>query len=91
MGNTVCSEVFDYYADDFEKFISVFPKDLNIIAAEMEAFALFYTAKYFNRDASCLLSVVDSRFRNQEISAQDRETSLNNMIKIALETAIQLD
>ena len=76
MGNTVCSEVFDYYADDFEKFISVFPKDLNIIAAEMEAFALFYTAKYFNRDASCLLSV---------------ETSLNNMIKIALETAIQLD
>lgn len=91
LGNTVCSEVFDYYADDFEKFISVFPKDLNIIAAEMEAFALFYTAKYFNRDASCLLSVVDSRFRNQEISAQDRETSLNNMIKIALETAIQLD
>ena len=63
----------------------------NIIAAEMEAFALFYTAKYFNRDASCLLSVVDSRFKNQEISAQDRETSLNNMIKIALETAIQLD
>jgi len=57
----------------------------------MEAFALFYTAKYFNRDASCLLSVVDSRFKNQEISAQDRETSLNNMIKIALETAIQLD
>lgn len=91
IGNTVCSEVFDYYADDFEKFISVFPKDLNIIAAEMEAFALFYTAKYFNRDASCLLSVVDSRFKNQEIPAQDRETSLNNMIKIALETAIQLD
>ena len=91
IGNTVCSEVFDYYADDFQKFISVFPKYLNIIAAEMEAFALFYTAKYFNRDASCLLSVVDSRFKNQEISAQDRETSLNNMIKIALETAIQLD
>ena len=91
IGNTVCSEVFDYYADDFEKFISVFPKDLNIIAAEMEAFALFYTAKYFNKDASCLLSVVDSRFKNQEISAKERETSLNNMIKIALETAIQLD
>ena len=91
LGNTVCSEVFDYYADDFEKFISVFPKEINIIAAEMEAFALFYTAKYFKKDASCLLSVVDSRFKNQEISAQDRETSLNNMIKIALETAIQLD
>lgn len=89
-GNTVCSEIFDYYAEDFEKFISVFPKDLNIIAAEMEAFALFYTAKYFEKDASCLLSVVDSHFKKQEVSSKERETSLNSMIKIALETAIKL-
>lgn len=89
-GNTVCSEIFDYYAEDFEKFISVFPKDLNIIAAEMEAFALFYTAQYFKKDASCLLSVVDSHFKKQEVSSKERETSLNSMIKIALETAIKL-
>lgn len=89
-GNTICSEIFDYYAENFEKFISIFPKDLNIIASEMEAFALFYTAKYFNKDASCLLSVVDSHFKKEEISSKDRETSLNSMIKIALETAIKL-
>ena len=67
-----------------------FPKDLNIIGAEMESFALFYIAKYLNRKASCLLTVVDSHYKKQEISAEDREKSLNNMIELALESAIKL-
>lgn len=88
-GNTMCSEVFDYYCD-LEKFMSKFPKDLNLIAAEMEAFALFSTAKLFNKDASCLLSVVDSHYKNQQVSATDREQSLNKMIELALESAIKV-
>ena len=89
-GNTLCSECFDYYVKDINELIARFPKDLNIIAAEMEAFALFYTAKYLNKKASCLLTVVDSHYKNLEISSEEREKSLNEMIKLALESAINI-
>ena len=89
-GNILCSEVFDYYVNNLDELMARFPKDLNIIGAEMESFALFYIAKYLNRKASCLLTVVDSHYKKQEISAEDREKSLNNMIELALESAIKL-
>lgn len=85
-GNTLCNECFDGYLDDIESFINRFPKDLNIIACEMEAFALFYMAKYFGKEASCLLTVVDSHYKNQESTSEQREKSLNDMIKLALES-----
>ena len=43
------------------------------------------------KKASCLLSVVDSHYKNQEISAEARQTSLNSMIELALESAIKLE
>lgn len=89
-GNTLCSECFDYYIKDINKLLNRLPKDLNIIAAEMEAFALFYTAKYLNKNASCLLTVVDSHYKNLEISSEEREKSLNDMIKLALESSINI-
>ena len=55
----------------------------------MEAFALFYTAKYLNKKAACLLTVVDSHYKKQEISAEAREKSLNDMIVLALETVVE--
>ncbi len=88
-GNTLCSDFFDGYLDDITAFINRFPKELNIIACEMEAFALFYLAKHFNKKASCLLTVVDSNCKKQEISSEEREKSLNNMIKLALDSTIQ--
>lgn len=89
-GNTLCNECFDGYLDDIPAFIDRFPKDLNIIACEMEAFALFYMADYFKKNASCLLTVVDSYYKQQESTAEEREKSLNDMITIALETAIKI-
>lgn len=88
-GNVLCSEVFDYYVKNIDDLISRFPKDLNIIGAEMESFALFYTAKYLNRKAACLLTVVDSHYKNQAITAEEREKSLNNMIVLSLESALK--
>ena len=89
-GNTLCTDCFDYYVKDVNSLIARFPKDLNIIGAEMEAFALFYNAKLLGKKASCLLSVVDSHYKHQEISADERQTSLNSMIKLALESAVNL-
>ena len=85
-GNTLCNDCFDGYLDDIDSFIARFPKDLNIIACEMEAFALFYIAKYFNKKAACLLTVVDSHYKNQVSTPEERERSLNDMIKLALES-----
>lgn len=87
--NVLCNECFDYYVKDINEMIARFPKDLNLIGCEMESFALFYTAKYLSKKAACLLTVVDSHYKNQEISTEDREKSLNDMIVLALESAIK--
>ncbi|MEE1530648.1 MAG: purine-nucleoside phosphorylase [Clostridia bacterium] len=90
-GNTLCSDCFDGYLESIPNLIKRFPKELNIIGAEMEAFALFYMAHYLSRQASCLLTVVDSHYKKQEISSEEREKSLNNMITLALESAIKIE
>ena len=87
VGNILCSEIFDYYVKDFDEFKKRFPQELNIIGAEMESFALFYTAKYLNKKAACLLTAVDSRFHTEQLSSKEREQSLDGMIKLALDTA----
>lgn len=89
--NVICNECFDYYVKDIDEMIARFPKDLNLIGCEMESFALFYTAKYLNKKASCLLTVVDSHYKNQEISSEDREKSLNDMVILALESGIKFN
>ena len=89
-GNTLCTDCFDYYVKDVNELIKRFPKDLNIIGAEMEAFALFYNAHDLGKKASCLLSVVDSHYKHEEISAEERQTSLNSMITLALESACRM-
>ena len=56
----------------------------------MEAFALFNNAKLLNKKASCILTVVDSYFYNEKVSAEARQNSLDKMIKLGLESAIRL-
>lgn len=87
-GNTLCCEVFDKYATDMQKMFLRIPKEYNITACEMEAFALFYNAKLLNKKASCILTVVDSYYYNEEASAEERQNSLKNMINLGLESAI---
>ncbi len=89
-GNVLCGECFDYYVEDINVLLDRLPKEFNITAAEMESFALFYTAKYLNKKASCLLTVVDSHYKKQEISSEEREKSLNDMILLALESCLSI-
>ena len=89
-GNVFCSEVFDYYMEDLRTVMRRFPTTFRINCAEMESFALFYIAKYFHKKASCLLTVVDSHYKKQEATFREREVSLNNMVRIALDTAARI-
>jgi len=89
-GNTVCTDCFDLYMTDVNKFLDRLPKDLNPLAAEMEAFALFYTAKLLNKKAACLMSIVDSKFITKQVSPEERQTGLNNMITLALDSSLEI-
>lgn len=88
--NVACTECFDPYIEDISNVLEKFPKEKNIVAAEMESFALFYTAKCLNKKAACLLTVVDSIKKKQSLTAEQREKSLNNMIRLSLDTVIEL-
>lgn len=88
--NIACTECFDPYIENVDELINSFPTDLNIVGAEMESFALFYTAKMLGKSAACLLTVVDSIKKKDSLSAEDRQESLNDMIKLALDTSLKL-
>ena len=90
LGNTVCTDCFDVYMTDVNKFLERVPDNFNPVAAEMEAFALFYNAKLLNKKASCLMSVVDSKFTKDIATPEERQTGLNTMIKLALDSAIKI-
>ena len=83
-GNTVCTDCFDVYMTDVNKFLSRIPENFNPVSAEMEAFALFYVAKLLNKNASCLMSAVDSKFIKDVATTEQREKGLDDMILIAL-------
>lgn len=85
-GKIITSDVFDPYVDH-DKFISNFP-DEEFMASEMEAFGLFYLAKKLDREATCLLTVVDSKYDKRSLTSEEREQSLNEMITLALESVI---
>ena len=90
VGNTVCTDCFDVYMTDVNKFLERVPDNFNPLSAEMEAFALFYVAKILNKNAACLMSVVDSKYIKEIATPEERQTGLNNMIKLALESVLTL-
>ena len=91
VGDTICTECFDVYMTDKSQFMSRIPDDFKPCGAEMEAFALFYVAKLLGKDAACLMSVVDSDFVKEVATADEREKGLNNMIKLALDSFLNLE
>ena len=57
----------------------------DLIAAEMESFGLFATAKNLGKRAACILTVSDNIITHVETTAEERQSKLVDMIKIALE------
>lgn len=58
----------------------------NLLAAEMEAFALFANAQHLGKTAGCLLTVSDNIVNKTMISPDQRERSVHKMIELALES-----
>ena len=58
-------------------------------AVEMEAAALYTRAAKYGRQALALFTVSDHLLTGEKCTAEERQTTFNDMIKIALETAIE--
>ena len=81
------TDVFGPYVDE-EALVSRVPRNLNVLGQEMEGFGLIHIANKYNRQAAVLVTAVDSKFKNKAVSSDERQTSLNAMIRLALDSII---
>ncbi len=87
VGTLMTTDVFGPYVDD-DAILARAPKNLNILGEEMEAFGLIHVANSFNREAAVLVTATDSKFTDKIVSAEERQTSLDDMIGLALDALI---
>ena len=90
-GDILCNEFFDPYIENLEEALDRIFKKCKVIGSEMESFALFYLAKMLNKKAACLLTVVDTINDKRQVSPEERQNSLNDMITLALESTLKID
>jgi len=62
----------------------------NCVCVEMEAFALFANAQYLKKMAATILTISDIIPTGEGMSADQRQNSLDNMSKLALESTIAI-
>lgn len=79
-GNILTSDTF--YADDFYDFRLW--AEFGVLCVEMETAGLYTVAAKYNVNALSILTISDSLVSGDRMSADDRETSFHDMIKIAL-------
>jgi purine-nucleoside phosphorylase len=83
VGNILSSDTF--YDDN--KDANKLWKKMNVLAVEMEAAALYMNAAREGKKALCILTVSDHVFTGEALSAEDRQLTFRDMMKIALEIA----
>lgn len=87
VGTVTTMDVFGPFID-YDRVLNRIPKELDVIAEEMEAFGLCHIANSQKKAAACILTAVDSKFSDVVLSGEERQNSLNEMITLALESFI---
>ena len=84
-GNILTSD--EFYNDD----VSYFKKwaEFGVLAVEMETAALYTLASKYKAKALSILTISDSLVSPEITSSEEREKTFNEMIELALETAIK--
>lgn len=80
------SDVFYKENDNFKELY----KNFGCLACEMETFALFHNANVLGKKAGALVTISDNLVTHEETTSEERQNSFTNMMKIALDTAIEL-
>ena len=85
-GNVLTSDTF--YGDDPEAWKKW--AKFGVLCVEMETAQLYTTAAKFGVNALTLLTISDSLVTGEVTSAEERQTTFNDMIEVALESALNL-
>lgn len=80
VGNILSSDTF-YCDDPTEKDRW---KKMGVLAVEMEAAALYMNAARAGKKALCILTISDHLYKEEELTAEQRQTGFGSMMEIAL-------
>ena len=84
-GNIHSSDVFYRQpSDEKPTYWEKLRDDRGCLCVEMESFALFANAQVLGKNAACLLTISDSFVSPEITTAEQRQTSFTNMMKVAL-------
>ncbi|AZV59328.1 purine-nucleoside phosphorylase [Peribacillus castrilensis] len=84
VGNVFTADQFYNDNSELEKWAKY-----QILAIEMESAALYTLAAKFGRQALSVLTISDHILTGEETSADERQSTFNEMVEVALEAAIQ--
>ena len=84
VGNVLTADLFYNDNAELEKWANY-----QILAIEMETAALYTLAAKFGRKALSVLTVSDHIITGEITTAQERQTTFNDMIEVALEASIK--
>ena len=87
VGTILTADVFTVYAN-VDHILKNVPSHIHLLCNEMEAFGLFHVAELCGKEASALVTVVDSPFEKVMLTYKEKEKKLNDMIILALESII---
>lgn len=88
VGNLLSSDTF--YADNGDEANAAWRK-MGVLAVEMECAALYMNAARTGKRALGICTISDSLVTGEALSAEARQTTFTDMMKIALKTAVMLD
>lgn len=82
VGNLVSADVFYNDRPTTEKW-----QKMGALAVEMEAAALYMNAARAGKNALAICTISDSMVTGEETTSEERQTSFNDMVKVAMEIA----
>jgi len=86
VGNILSSDIF--YRDD--KTVTTKLMEYGVLGVEMETTALYSLAAKFGVNALTILTVSDHLLTGEETTSAERQSTFNDMMEVALETALTL-
>lgn len=84
-GNVLTAD--EFYGDNFESYKKW--AEFGVLCVEMETAALYTIAAKYNAKALTILTISDSLVTGEETTSQERQTTLKDMIEIALESVVK--
>ena len=82
-------DCIDAFYKETEKFDYLYEK-YGCLAAEMETFSLFHNANVTGKKASAIITISDNLVTHEETTSEERQKNFNEMMRLALESAIEL-